>query len=306
MSPTNALVSGNLTCSKKGEKGAMETTEKFVDAHGTRTYYLEAGEGPYLVLLHGGGIGIDARLTWHRNIEPLSEHFRVVAFDQLGFGKTDVPDDPSLFTRLNRAKHAIDLLDVLGISQAVLVGHSEGGLIASKIALEQPGRVSKLVIVTSGNTAPRLGGQRDEAWMRASKDTYNWELASASVEAFIDNFKQRMLFHPERVDNELLRTNYYHAERSGNMHNFLNLPPEESEPERYYALAQRLIYPHLPRLKAETLLIWANDDPTVPVERGLRLMEMIPNAEMHIFNHAKHMVMIDASDGFNRLVCGLR
>ena len=279
---------------------------QFVDAGGTRTYYLEAGEGPYLVLLHGGGIGTDAQLTWFRNIEPLSEHFHVIAFDQLGFGKSDVPDDPAKFTRLNRANHTLDVLDALGIEKGILVGHSEGGLIASKIAVDHPRRVARLVIVTSGNTAPRLGDERDKVWMQASQDAYKWEVAASSEQTFVENFKRGMLYHPERIDDDLLGANYREASQSGNMHNYLNLSPEESDPELYYGLAPQLVYPHFPQLEVESLLIWAKDDPTVPVERGLLLMEMIPNVEMHIFDQAKHMVMIDASARFNRLLSGFR
>ena len=55
-------------------------------------------------------------------------------------------------------------------------------------------------------------------------------------------------------------------------------------------------------LGVETLLLWANNDPTVPVERGLRLQAMIPGADMHILDRAKHMVMIDQSERFNRLL----
>ena len=279
---------------------------QFVQAGGVRTHYLEAGDGPYLVLLHGGGLGNDAKLTWHKNIEPLSAYFHVIAFDQLGFGKTDVPEDPAQFTRLNRTKHTLDVLDALGIDKATLAGHSEGGLIASKIAVDHSRRVEKLVIVTSGNTAPKLGDERDKVWMQASKDAYRWDVAAASEDAFVENFKRGMLYHPERVDAELLGANYHEARQSGNMHNYLNLPPEETDPEPYYALAEQHVHPHLPRLEIESLLIWATGDPTVPVERGLRLMEMIAHAEMHIFDRAKHMVMIDASDGFNRLLAGSR
>ena len=179
-------------------------------------------------------------------------------------------------------------------------------MIASKISVDHPQRVEKLVIVTSGNTAPRLGDERDKVWMQASQDAYKWEVAASSEQAFIDNFKRGMLYHPERIDDDMLGANYREAKRSGNMRNYLNLPPGESDPELYYGLAPQHIHPQFPHSKVESLLIWAKDDPTVPVERGLLLMEMIPNVEMHIFNQAKHMVMTDASAGFNRLISGLR
>ena len=54
-----------------------------------RTHYLEAGEGPHLVLLHGGEYGASAETTWKFNIAPLAKTFHVIAPDMLGFGLTD-------------------------------------------------------------------------------------------------------------------------------------------------------------------------------------------------------------------------
>lgn len=279
--------------------------EKFIDAAGIKTFYLEAGEGPYLVLMHGGGIGIDANLTWFKNIEPLAEHFHVVAFDQVGFGKSGMPENPAHFTKLYRAQHALDFLNALKIERAILAGHSEGGLMASKIAVTHPERVAKLVIVASGATAPLLGDERDQCARQAAREAYDWELEASSEDAYVRNVTRSMYYFPELMDTDLLRANFRAAQRSGNVNLYLNLPPDVSEEERYYAVARQHVHPYLAGLSMDCLLLWANNDPTVPVDRGLALMEMIPNAEMHILNQAKHMLMVDAADGFNRALYGL-
>ncbi len=67
-------------------------------------------------------------------------------------------------------------------------------------------------------------------------------------------------------------------------------------------LQEEHIHPYLPSLAVPTLLVWANDDGTVPVERGLRLMELFADCEMHVFDKARHMVMIDQAGKFNRLL----
>ena len=274
----------------------------FVDADGIRTHYLEAGDGPDLVLMHGGGIAVDANLTWSTNIGPLAEHYHVIAFDQLGFGKTDMPSEPANFTKLHRARHAVNVLDALRIDSATLVGHSEGGFVATKIAIDCAARVEKLVLVASGATAPLLGGDRDRAGMQAAREAYNWELEASCERAFIANFKRSMFYYPQRVDDHLLSANYREAQRTGNVELYLNLPPDVADETLYYAAARQHIHPYLSALEVETLLVWARDDATVPIERGVALMDMLPNAEMHILNHAKHMVMIDASERFNRLL----
>ena len=62
----------------------------YVDAGGIRTHYLDEGSGPAVILLHGGGAGADAYCNWRAIIPPLARHFRTIAVDMVGFGKTDV------------------------------------------------------------------------------------------------------------------------------------------------------------------------------------------------------------------------
>jgi len=276
--------------------------QQYVDAGGVRTFYLEAGQGPHLILLHGGSLAVDAQLTWHRNIKALAERFHVIAFDQLGFGRSDMPVDPAHFTKLRRAEHALSFLRALDIERATLVGHSEGGLIATWLAINCPERVAKLVLVASGSTSPFLGGGRDAAWMQAASEAYDWTSQAVSEDAFLETFQRTMIYHADRIDEATLRANYRMARKSGNARLFLDAPPAYADPAEYYAVAERHIHPHLASLQTETLLVWANDDPTVPVERGLALAEMIPKAEFHLFKNCKHMVMIDADDGMNRLL----
>ena len=62
---------------------------RYVMVDGVRTHYLEAGDGPAVVLLHSGEFGGCAELSWEFNIVALAGHFRVLAPDWLGFGRTD-------------------------------------------------------------------------------------------------------------------------------------------------------------------------------------------------------------------------
>ena len=91
-----------------------------------KTHFLEAGQGPDLVLLHGGEYGASAEITWKHNIAPLAERFHVIAPDMLGWGGTDKIynfSDPAGY----RINHLRRLLDLLGIHQAFFVGNSAGG-----------------------------------------------------------------------------------------------------------------------------------------------------------------------------------
>ncbi|MGZ8500793.1 MAG: alpha/beta fold hydrolase, partial [Candidatus Binatia bacterium] len=91
-----------------------------------KTHFLEAGNGPDLVLLHGGEYGASAEITWRYNIETLSKTFHVIAPDTLGWGQTDKLysfSDPAGL----RIKHLQRFLESLVIGKAFFVGNSAGG-----------------------------------------------------------------------------------------------------------------------------------------------------------------------------------
>ena len=104
-------------------------------------YYVEAGDGPPLVLLHPSPQS--GRVYW-RLIPRLAAQFRVVAFDTLGFGRSDpLPDDITM-PRLGRATG--DAMTALGIDRSHLFGFHTGNKIAAAIASQTPDRVGRLVL----------------------------------------------------------------------------------------------------------------------------------------------------------------
>ena len=274
---------------------------RFIDASGIRTFIIDEGGGEPLVLIHGSGAAIDGHLTWYRTIEALSPAFRVIAFDQIGFGRTDMPADRRYRNRLERTPHAIALLDALGIEGACLVGHSEGGFIATRIAIERPDLVSRLVIVTSGATSPALGGGKDGGWSRASVEAYDYAAQTVDEETFVRASRRSRATEDARFDS-ILRANYRLAVETGNIDLFLDLPASETDPAEYVKLQEEWLFPHLDALHLPTLLVWAAEDETVPVERGLALMALLPCADFHLFGSARHMVMHDRAEDFARLL----
>src|SRR3954454_17333237 len=104
-------------------------------------YYEINGNGHPVVLLTGGA---DVR-NWTFFASLLAKHYKVVAFDLRGTGKS-----PSLLEDVNHVEDLLSLLDHLEINQATLIGHSMGAQIATEFALNYPERVSKLVLLAPG------------------------------------------------------------------------------------------------------------------------------------------------------------
>ncbi|WP_246543973.1 alpha/beta fold hydrolase [Novosphingobium profundi] len=135
---------------------AMEIAHRTIDAGGIATHYLEAGEGPVLVLVHGGGAGADSWGNWKDCIPLLAPHFRVIAPDMVGFGATAKPapateENPEgyVYDQPGRNRHMADFLDAMGLSQVFYVGNSMGGATGIGIAVERPELIARMVLMGS-------------------------------------------------------------------------------------------------------------------------------------------------------------
>lgn len=120
----------------------------FRTIHGYRRAYVRAGEGPPLLLIHGIG---DSSQTFAATIPLLARRFTVIAPDLLGHGASDKPrGDYSVAGYANAMR---DLLSVLDIDAATVVGHSLGGGVAMQFAYQYPERCDRLVLVSSGGVS---------------------------------------------------------------------------------------------------------------------------------------------------------
>jgi pimeloyl-ACP methyl ester carboxylesterase len=132
------------------------------EVNGARLWYEEAGEGPAVVLVHGG-LG-DARL-WEPEFRPLAERFRTIRFDQRFFGRSTGPAAPFSFV-----DDALGLLDELAVTRAALVGLSFGGRVAFDAALAAPERcwaVAGVAPALSGHDSRAVTEEQDAAYEAA-------------------------------------------------------------------------------------------------------------------------------------------
>lgn len=114
----------------------------FLELPGARLYWECEGEGPPLLLIHGG---LGSLRMWDGQVPELARHYRVIRYDTRGFGRTETDD----VEFANRAD-ALAILDHLGAPSAYVIGQSRGGMIALDLALDHPKRVDALVHVASG------------------------------------------------------------------------------------------------------------------------------------------------------------
>lgn len=116
--------------------------------HGHRRAFRMAGEGPAVLLVHGIG---DSSESWADVMADLAEDHQVIAPDLLGHGASDKPRaDYSVAAYANGMR---DLLEVLGVGSATVVGHSLGGGVAAQFAYQYPGMCERLALVATGGVA---------------------------------------------------------------------------------------------------------------------------------------------------------
>ena len=124
---------------------------QYATVHGHRRAYVRKGSGPVVLLLHG--LGCD-HTTWTPVIDSLARTHTVIAPDLLGHGASDKPRaDYSVGGYANGMR---DLLTLLGIDSATVVGHSFGGGVAMQFAYQYPERTERLVLVGSGGLGPEV------------------------------------------------------------------------------------------------------------------------------------------------------
>jgi pimeloyl-ACP methyl ester carboxylesterase len=124
---------------------------KYLDLHGDRVAYREAGAGEALLLIHGMA---GSSATWRAVLPQLSKKYRVVAPDLFGHGESAKPrGDYSLGAF---AAWLRDLLDELGITRATVVGQSLGGGVAMQFVYQHRDYCQRLALISSGGLGPDL------------------------------------------------------------------------------------------------------------------------------------------------------
>ena len=135
----------------------------FIEAGGYRLRYSKMGEADKtIILIHGFGGDAD---RWLFTQEPLAAHASVYAFDLPGHGQSSKALQDGSVAAL--AQVVIEFMDALGIERAELVGHSLGGAIALKAAVDHPARVSALALIAPAGLGPEINADYINGFIRA-------------------------------------------------------------------------------------------------------------------------------------------
>lgn len=272
----------------------METPLAFIDVAGTRTAYREEGDGFPLLLLHGGDYrSFSSSHDWQPVLRLLAgQGFRAIAVDKLGQGYTDLPGKgaPS-FTMQAVYEHVAGFADALGLGNFAVAGHSRGALPAALLAMDQPERVTALVVIDSNTLGPVSS--------LTPTDFYPRVYAGMSEPPTAEQARREMdlnSFSTAHVDDATIqvRTEIARQPKAATARQIMNAGGFR---EVFLPDAERLREAALGRIRggelaAETLIIWGRNDPSAPLGIALELFGLVadvqPATELHVINQAGH------------------
>lgn len=235
----------------------------------------ESGEGPPLLLIQGLGYG---RWGWDPLVPSLTEHFRVLTFDNRGIGASSVPDGP--YSARQMADDAAAVLDAAGVDRAHVAGSSLGGMIAQELALSHPDRVDKLVLISTTPGVPH-GHPMPEVTVRLMT-----EAQSLSPDEALERFVVNALGpepDPALVDRLV-------SLRQAN-------PPDptgwqgQAAAGTTYEGGDRACHIAVP-----TLVITGTSDRVVDPHNSHLLADMIPDARLQVLEGGGHLVFWERPD----------
>ena len=267
-----------VPCAAQEETTATPKIEKFITTYGAKIHYVEAGSGAPVILIHGLA---DNVAIWDPVIPALAARFRVIALDQIGFGRSDKP-------LLNyRVSTLVDFLNgfltELKIERASPVGNSLGGWVAAAYALAHPERVERLVLSDAAGYAA-LAKTMDSRALRALR------VASRDDIRYLGP----LAFHDKRFYQDV-DTAFKERVTAGDSYTVAQVLDSMIRGDD--ALDNKL-----QTLKQPTLVLWGREDKLIPLSFGEQFHREIVNSRLRIIDNCGHMPQLECPNEFSAAV----
>ena len=239
-----------------------------VAANGISIYYERAGSGPPLLFCNGSGATL---ATSELLIRPFTTRFDVVAHDQRGLGRTEIPPTP--YTMTDYATDAMALVDQVGWDRCRVVGISFGGMVAQEIAVTWPERVERLALLC---TSPG-GSSRASYPLHELATLPDDERQATSVRLLDTRFTRAWLAeHPADQGLVDMVAGRMTAEKSAEQ-----LRGEAGQVE---ARSRHDVYDRLPRIACPTFVAAGRFDGIAPVSNSEAIAHQVPGSKLRIYD----------------------
>jgi pimeloyl-ACP methyl ester carboxylesterase len=268
--------------------------DRYIEVGTFGTRFWKAGNaGSAVVLLAGIGCTV---LEWQKNIAAFASQHRVYAFDMLGHGLTDKPQN-DCYGIADLARFTLDFLSAQAEESAHLVGSSLGGRIALECARLAPARVKSMVLV-----APAGVGRETAINMRLATVPVLGELITRPSRMGT-RMLWRLAFHdPSFLTNRFIETKYALASAPGahqavlkTLRGFVSFGGFQREQIAALQAA-------MPTMNQPTLIIWGRQDKLVPADHAQILEAKLPISKTILFDNCGHLPQVEQAEQFNTAV----
>ena len=255
----------------------------------TPVSYVDQGEGPPILLVHGLG---GSWRNWLENIPFLSDAHRVVALDLPGFGLSPMPSEPISMPAYGDL--ILSFADAVGLGpETYLVGHSMGGFISTEAVTSDPDRFSKISLVSAaGISFARISGYRKSVTGAVVKMMI--PIAAARMQRNMGRKRLRaasfagVISHPSMIGSEIL----------WELGSFATIHAPALY-EAAYALGGYDNRESLAGIEIPTQIVWGQQDRLVPVGAAYSYERRIRDSELSLIDDCGHMVQLERPARFN-------
>lgn len=258
---------------------------KSIHAGEVQTNYHDFGSGTPVILIHGSGPGVSAWSNWRLALPYLGERLRALAYDQIGFGYSELPAR-HVYDLERWTRHLFSFMDALNIEQAHLIGNSMGAGVALAAAVTHPERVKRLVLMGPMGVRFPLTEGLDAVW--------GYTPSVANMKHLIDIFA----YDRKLVTDELAEQRYRASIRPGVQEAFSSMFPA---PRQQGVDGMAAYEDRLAEIQAPTLIVHGREDRVIPLSTSEKLLQVLPNAQLHVFGRCGHWTQLEHAATFNRL-----
>lgn len=263
---------------------------KSVIVEGRRIAYLDQGQGPPVLLIHGFG---GSMWQWEHQQAALAGQFRIITPDLLGAGLSDKPDIE--YTPAQLLDFLTGFMDALQIPKAAMIGNSMGAGLAIGLALDRPTRVTALVLIDGlpPNVLDHLGSPTLRRALTTPAPSWlvsfgNWLFGGQMLESTLREF----IHDPALLTPAVLDRSNRNRQRPGLFRALLTVSTNLPLWEQGFA-------PRIGSISQRTLVIWGEEDRVFPVAVGEALHRLIPGSQFIQVPNAGHIPQWEQPDAVN-------
>jgi pimeloyl-ACP methyl ester carboxylesterase len=253
-------------------------------SEGTRAHLRDRGprNAPVLVLIHGSNASL---YTWEPWVKRLSDRFRVITLDLPGHGLTGAVPNRD-YTQESMVKFIEEVAGKLGLNRFAIGGNSMGGRASVLFTIQHPERVTHLVLVDSGGLPTKQVEPTPLSYRLMGIPIANRLLLHITPRSLVVDGLNSAIVHKDIITDEMI-DRYW---------DFIRMDGTRQATITRGRIRDKRIRDDIPNIKAPTLILWGEDDRTIPVEAAYAFHAAIAGSKLIVYPNTGHIPQEEVAD----------